>query len=74
TLPWGRVERVVYDHPVGLVDLRVEALRRAGWTRLATLAGESYHGDLAATRSEVTPDYQPGQGAGLGAGLRPRVG
>ncbi|MGH3976580.1 MAG: arabinosyltransferase C-terminal domain-containing protein, partial [Pseudonocardiaceae bacterium] len=46
TLPWGRVERVVYDHPVGLVDLRVEALRRAGWTRLPTLADKSYHGNL----------------------------
>ncbi|MDQ4011813.1 MAG: arabinosyltransferase domain-containing protein [Actinomycetota bacterium] len=46
TLPWGRVERVVYDHPVGLVDLRVETLRRAGWTRLPTLAATSYHGDL----------------------------
>ncbi|MGH3770923.1 MAG: arabinosyltransferase C-terminal domain-containing protein, partial [Pseudonocardiaceae bacterium] len=45
TLPWGRVERVVYDHPVGLVDLRVEALRRAGWTRLPTLADKRYHGD-----------------------------
>jgi arabinosyltransferase B len=45
TLPWGRVERVVYDHPVGLVDLRVGALRRAGWTRLPTLADQSYHGD-----------------------------
>ncbi len=45
TLPWGRVERVVYDHPVGLVDLRVETLQRAGWTRLPTLADKSYHGD-----------------------------
>jgi arabinosyltransferase B/arabinosyltransferase C len=45
TLPWGRVERVVYDHPVGLVDLHVGALRRAGWTRLPTLADKSYHGD-----------------------------
>ncbi|MGH3776260.1 MAG: arabinosyltransferase domain-containing protein [Pseudonocardiaceae bacterium] len=74
TLPWGRVERVVYDHPVGLVDLRVETLRRSGWTRLATLADEGYHGDLAATGSEVTPGDQPGQGPGLGGGLRPRVG
>ncbi|MGH4010883.1 MAG: arabinosyltransferase domain-containing protein [Pseudonocardiaceae bacterium] len=74
TLPWGRVERVVYDHPVGLVDLRVEVARRAGWTRHATLADESYHGDLAATRSEVTPDHQPGRGAGLGSGMRPRAG
>jgi Mycobacterial cell wall arabinan synthesis protein/Arabinosyltransferase concanavalin like domain/EmbC C-terminal domain len=46
TLAWGRVERVVYDHPVGLVDLRVETLRRAGWTRLPTLADNSYHGNL----------------------------
>jgi Mycobacterial cell wall arabinan synthesis protein/Arabinosyltransferase concanavalin like domain/EmbC C-terminal domain len=45
TLPWGRVERVVYDHPVGLVDLHVKTLRRAGWTRLPTLADKSYHGD-----------------------------
>ncbi|MGH3753770.1 MAG: arabinosyltransferase domain-containing protein [Pseudonocardiaceae bacterium] len=43
--PWGRVERVVYDHPVGLVDLHVTTLRRAGWTRLPTLADHSYHGD-----------------------------
>jgi arabinosyltransferase B/arabinosyltransferase C len=45
TLPWGRVERVVYDHPVGLVDLHVDAVRRAGWTRLPTLAAKSYHGN-----------------------------
>jgi arabinosyltransferase B/arabinosyltransferase C len=44
TLPWGRVERVIYNHPVGLVGLHVEALRRAGWTRLPTLADKSYHG------------------------------
>ncbi|MGH3815431.1 MAG: arabinosyltransferase domain-containing protein, partial [Pseudonocardiaceae bacterium] len=75
TLPWGRVERVVYDHPVGLADLRVEALRRSGWTRLATLADESYHGDLARTRrSEVPPGDQPGQSVQLGGGVRPRAG
>jgi arabinosyltransferase B/arabinosyltransferase C len=45
TPPWGRVVRVVYDHPVGLVDLRIDQLRRAGWTRLPTLAAKSYHGD-----------------------------
>ncbi|MDQ2881227.1 MAG: arabinosyltransferase domain-containing protein [Actinomycetota bacterium] len=45
TLPWGRVERVVYDHPVGLVDLHVETVRRSGWTRLPTLAAKSYHGN-----------------------------
>lgn len=46
TLPWGRVQRVVYDHPIGLVELRVETLQRAGWTRLPTLADKSYRGDL----------------------------
>jgi Mycobacterial cell wall arabinan synthesis protein/Arabinosyltransferase concanavalin like domain/EmbC C-terminal domain len=46
TLPWGRVERVVYDHPVGLVDLRVEQHQRPGWTRFPTLADRSYHGNL----------------------------
>ncbi|MGH4024391.1 MAG: arabinosyltransferase domain-containing protein [Pseudonocardiaceae bacterium] len=46
TLPWGRVERVVYDHPIGLVDLQVDHVLRAGWTRLPTLADPSYHGNL----------------------------
>ncbi|MGH3873673.1 MAG: arabinosyltransferase domain-containing protein [Pseudonocardiaceae bacterium] len=45
TLPWGRVERVVYDHPVGSVDLHVTTQQRAGWTRLPTLADRTYHGD-----------------------------
>ncbi|HET9254255.1 MAG TPA: arabinosyltransferase domain-containing protein [Pseudonocardiaceae bacterium] len=44
-LPWGRVERVIYDHPVGLVELRVDQVRRAGWTRLPTLAAKNYHGE-----------------------------
>ena len=44
SLPWGRVERVIYDHPVGLVDVRVDQAHRAGWTRLPTLADDSYHG------------------------------
>jgi hypothetical protein len=44
SLPWGRVERVIYDHPVELVDLHVDHVRRAGWTRLPTLAAKSYHG------------------------------
>jgi arabinosyltransferase B/arabinosyltransferase C len=42
TKGWGHVERVVYDHPVGLVDLHVEQVRRSGWTRLPTLSGEAY--------------------------------
>ena len=44
TLPWGRVERVVYDHPVGLVDVEIRRERRTGWTRLPTLSGEDYNG------------------------------
>jgi arabinosyltransferase B/arabinosyltransferase C len=48
TLPWGRVERVVYNHPVGLVELRVDQVRRAGWTRLPTIADLSYHGERPA--------------------------
>ncbi|MGH3821346.1 MAG: arabinosyltransferase domain-containing protein [Pseudonocardiaceae bacterium] len=45
TPPWGRVVQVVYDHPVGLVDLHVDQQQRSGWTRLPTLAAKSYHGD-----------------------------
>ncbi|MDQ5854743.1 MAG: arabinosyltransferase, partial [Actinomycetota bacterium] len=44
TLGWGHVEEVVYTHPVGLVDLRVDQQRRAGWTRLPTLIGQPYTG------------------------------
>ena len=44
TLSWGHVDEVVYLHPVGLVDLHVEALRRPGWTRLPTLIGQHYTG------------------------------
>jgi len=44
SLGWGHVEEVRYAHPVGLVDLRVEHPRRAGWTRLPTLIGERYTG------------------------------
>ena len=46
TPPWGRVVRVIYDHPVGLVDLRVDQRQRAGWIRFPTLAAKSYHGDV----------------------------
>lgn len=45
TLPWGRVERVIYDHPVGLVDVRPGQLRRPGWAHLPTLATTAYHGN-----------------------------
>jgi Mycobacterial cell wall arabinan synthesis protein/EmbC C-terminal domain/Arabinosyltransferase concanavalin like domain len=44
TLGWGHVEEVVYTHPVGLVDVRVDHQQRAGWARLPTLIGESYTG------------------------------
>jgi hypothetical protein len=44
TLDWGHVDEVVYIHPAGLVDLRVDQRRRAGWTRLPTLIGQRYTG------------------------------
>jgi arabinosyltransferase B/arabinosyltransferase C len=44
TLGWGHVDEVVYTHPAGLIDLRVEQRRRAGWTRLPTLIGQRYTG------------------------------
>jgi arabinosyltransferase B/arabinosyltransferase C len=44
TLGWGHVEEVVYTHPVGLVDLRVDQYHRASWTRLPTLIGQPYTG------------------------------
>ncbi|HEY6422227.1 MAG TPA: arabinosyltransferase domain-containing protein [Pseudonocardiaceae bacterium] len=47
TLPWGRVQLVVYDHPVGLVEEHLDRHQRAGWTRLSTLADKSYHGDVS---------------------------
>lgn len=33
TLGWGHVEEVVYAHPVGLIDLRIDRVRRPGWAR-----------------------------------------
>jgi hypothetical protein len=44
TLGWGHVDELLYAHPVGLVDLHVRPVRRAGWTRLPTLIGERYTG------------------------------
>lgn len=44
--PWGAVDRVLYDHPVGLVDTTVARETRAGWTRLPTLADEAYTGRI----------------------------
>jgi hypothetical protein len=43
-LQWGHVELVVPDHPVGLVNLRVDRVQRGGWVRLPTLIGERYTG------------------------------
>jgi arabinosyltransferase B/arabinosyltransferase C len=45
TLPWGRVERVIYDHTVDLVARHTGQAQRSGWTRLPTLATNKYHGD-----------------------------
>lgn len=44
TLGWGHVDELIYAHPVGLVDLHVRRVHRAGWTRLPTLVGERYTG------------------------------
>ena len=44
TMGWGHVDELVYLHPVGLVDLHVASVHRAGWTRLPTLSGERYAG------------------------------
>lgn len=44
TLPWGQVDRVLYDHPVGLVDMTTTSMRRQGWSALPTLAALSYAG------------------------------
>lgn len=41
---WGHVERAEYDHPPGLVDLRVQQVQRWGWTQLPTLARQEYSG------------------------------
>lgn len=44
TLGWGHVDELVYAHPVGLIDLHVTPVHRAGWARLPTLIGERYSG------------------------------
>ena len=43
-LPWGTVERIVYDHPTDGYDLRVDQVSRGGLERFATLASEEYSG------------------------------
>jgi hypothetical protein len=43
-LPWGHVERVVYDHPVGAYDLTIGRQTRQSWTRFDTLVGKDYTG------------------------------
>lgn len=43
SLGWGHVDEVIYAHPVGLVDLHVTPIRRAGWTRLPTLNRGTLH-------------------------------
>jgi len=44
SLGWGHVDELIYAHPVGLVDLHIRSVHRAGWTRLPTLIGERYTG------------------------------
>ncbi|GAB2919397.1 hypothetical protein GCM10027047_16200 [Rhodococcus aerolatus] len=44
TLAWGHVERVVYRHPPGLVDLTVTRTERGALDRLPTLAYRGYAG------------------------------
>ena len=43
-LPWGNVDRIVYDHPTDGYDLRVDQVSRGGLERFATLASEAYSG------------------------------
>src|SRR5262249_44252552 len=42
--PWGHVQRVVYDYPAGLVDLRVEPTVEPGWHREPPVTGDAYSG------------------------------
>ncbi|MGH3978976.1 MAG: arabinosyltransferase C-terminal domain-containing protein, partial [Pseudonocardiaceae bacterium] len=44
TRPWGNVQRVMYDHPVGLVDLRTERVVEPGWHREPPIIGMNYSG------------------------------
>ncbi len=43
-LPWGNVDRIVYDHPTDGYDLTVGQVSRGGLERFATLASEAYSG------------------------------
>lgn len=41
---WGHVQRVVYRHPAGLVDLRVDTTVEPGWHRDHPVTGDAYSG------------------------------
>lgn len=41
---WGHVQRVIYDHPAGLVHLRVHTGVEPGWHRDPPLTGDAYSG------------------------------
>jgi hypothetical protein len=43
-LPWGNVDRIVYDQPTDGYDLTVDRVSRGGLERFATLASEAYSG------------------------------
>lgn len=41
---WGHVQRVRYDHPAGLVDVRVHTGVEPGWHRDPPVTGDAYSG------------------------------
>ena len=43
-LPWGNVDRIVYDQPTDGYDLTVDQVSRGGLEQFATLASEAYSG------------------------------
>jgi hypothetical protein len=44
TRAWGQVQRVVYDHPVGRVDVTTRTSLQPGWQREMPVTGEAYSG------------------------------
>ncbi len=44
TRNWGQVQRVVYEHPVGLVDVTERTSLEPGWQREMPVTGEAYSG------------------------------
>ncbi len=44
TRAWGQLQRVVYDHPVGRVDVATRTSTEPGWQREMPVTGEAYSG------------------------------